>query len=64
MKVWLETWFFLAILHILLSYKHIQRLLRLAFMALKQLKWHYAQFSLQKMECNSYIFQKIAIYND
>ena len=25
------------------------------------LKWYYAQFSLQKLGCNSYIFQKIAI---
>ena len=31
---------------------------------LPSLKWHYAQFALQKMGCNSFIFHKIAIYND
>ena len=30
----------------------------------KVLKWHYAQFSFQKLTCNCHIFQKIAIYND
>ena len=28
------------------------------------LKWYYAQFSLQDMGSNCYLFQKIAIYND
>ena len=28
------------------------------------LKCYYAQFSLLKLGCNFYIFQKIAIYND
>ena len=28
------------------------------------LKWHYAQFSLQNLACTCYIFQKIAINND
>ena len=28
------------------------------------LKWHYAQFSLQNLDCTCYIFQKIAINND
>ena len=36
------------------------------FAVLDKLKWHYAKFSLQKMGCNSNIFQKIAVreYND
>ena len=28
------------------------------------LKWYYVQYPLQKLGCNFYIFQKIAIYND
>ena len=28
------------------------------------LKWYYEQFSLQKLGCNNYTFQIIAIYND
>ena len=27
------------------------------------LKWYYALFSLKKLGCNCYIFQKIAIYD-
>ena len=26
--------------------------------------WYYAQFSLQRLGCNCYKFQKVAIYND
>ena len=34
-----------------------------SFVLSRLLKWYYAQFLLQKLDCNCYIFQKIAIYN-
>ena len=46
------------------SDNRIQNIEMFVAVKLVLLNWYYAQFSVNKLRCNCYLFQKISIYNE